>query len=117
VAGDCIGEAGYALSAISGGTAPYTEDWGGADPAALLPGVYDVFISDSNGCTTQAQVVMTESEEICGCMYENAANYNPLATREDGSCIYTCQADLNNDYLINTADLLIMLTVFGTSCN
>lgn len=117
VAGDCSGEPGYALSAVSGGTAPYTEDWGGADPAALLPGVYDVFISDSNGCTTQAQVVMTESEEICGCMYENAANYNPLATREDGSCIYTCQADLNNDYLINTADLLIMLTVFGTSCN
>lgn len=116
VGADCSGVPGYAVSAVSGGTAPYTEDWGGENPAALLPGTYEVLVSDSQGCITQGQVTMPESDEICGCTYENAANYNPLATVEDGSCIYTCQADLNNDSLINTADLLLMLVVFGTSC-
>ena len=116
VSDGCNGAPGYAVRSLAGGTAPYVEDWGEADPVALFPGVYTVIVSDSQGCTTMGQVTMPESEEICGCMYENAANYNPQATKEDGSCIYTCQADLNNDYLINTADLLLMLVVFGSSC-
>ena len=32
---------------------------------------------------------------IYGCMNEAAANYNPLATQDDGSCIYTNNAPIN----------------------
>jgi hypothetical protein len=55
--------------------------------------------------------------EIPGCMYAAALNYNPGATRDDGSCLYACQGDVNSDGQIDTADLLVLLTVYGSSCN
>ena len=52
-----------------------------------------------------------------GCTYPEAANYDPLATRDDGSCDYNaCMGDFNNDGFVNTADLLMFLTIFGTVC-
>ena len=41
---------GSALATPSGGTPPYTTDWMGEDPNALLAGTYDVTITDANGC-------------------------------------------------------------------
>lgn len=55
--------------------------------------------------------------EISGCTYAGALNYNPAATRDNGSCLYSCQGDLNSDGNIDTADLLMLLPVFGTSCD
>jgi hypothetical protein len=47
---------------------------------------------------------LTEEEEVEGCTYENATNYNPDATIDDGSCEYpeeeddpTTPPDDNND--------------------
>ncbi|MBL4586376.1 MAG: hypothetical protein JKX84_04865, partial [Flavobacteriales bacterium] len=42
---------GTAIDIPVGGTAPYTADWGGEDPNALLAGNYSVTITDANGCT------------------------------------------------------------------
>jgi hypothetical protein len=53
---------------------------------------------------------------ILGCTYPDASNYDILANDDDGSCEFNCQADLNNDGLINTSDLLDLLAVYGTSC-
>jgi hypothetical protein len=56
-------------------------------------------------------------------MDENAANYNPDAIIDDGSCVscttndVTCAGDLDNDNIVGTADLLIFLSVFGFPCN
>jgi hypothetical protein len=75
--------------------------------------------------------------EIPGCMYFWAENYNPLANRDDGSCAFepcgvgtywdadafkclplpaTCPPDMTGDNLVNTSDLLYLLTEFGTVC-
>ena len=55
-----------------------------------------------------------------GCTYPDATNYNSLATVDDGSCIFiytsSCTADLNNDNLIGVGDLLIFLSIFGSTC-
>jgi hypothetical protein len=55
-----------------------------------------------------------------GCTYVDATNYNPAAGIDDGSCLFDtanpCPEDLNEDGIINAADLLQFLGAFGTSC-
>jgi hypothetical protein len=59
--------------------------------------------------------------QILGCTYSGAQNFDENATADDGSCQFinevdACPADLNNDGLINSADLLLFLGAFGTYC-
>ena len=58
--------------------------------------------------------------EVFGCMYQWANNYNPGATRDDGSCESPCVGDVNEnvfdwdgDSAVTIADFLAMLAVFG----
>lgn len=56
---------------------------------------------------------------VLGCTYPGAENFNSLATNDDGSCAFPeamCLGDLNGDALIATSDLLVFLSLFGTSC-
>ena len=82
-----------------------------------------------NGCTypsaSNFNVAATHENGSCfwtGCMDPEAINYHPLNTTADESCIYTmnppgeCPADLNSDGLTGSADLLMLLTDFGTPC-
>ena len=86
-----------------------------------------------------------DDEDVVGCTYQNASNYDSTATLDDGSCMYDtcdpnsgfdagyaegyddgvasvdcpdddCPSDLNNDGGISTADLLIFLSSFGYTC-
>ena len=68
--------------------------------------------SDNNGVCDYA--------EIFGCMYQWANNYNPEATRDDGTCESPCVGEINQnifdwdgDYYVTIADFLAMLSVFG----
>ena len=49
---------------ISGGTAPYTEDWGAANPSALAAGTYPVNVTDDNNCTGSTTITITEPSAI-----------------------------------------------------
>ncbi len=73
-----------------------------------------------------------------GCTDPLAINYSPLYNLNDGLCVYPeqycgfgtvydasfqvcidspdCAADLNGDYIVNTSDLLLFLSEFGTIC-
>jgi hypothetical protein len=102
-------------------------------------GVYMTDTVDANGC--DAQILTCLFVENCtegGCTDPNAVNYDPLAITDDGSCAYGdcsescgpgtywddiqqlclpfCREDLNNDGLVNTADLLQLLAMYGTAC-
>lgn len=67
--------------------------------------------SDDGSCATPV---------VNGCTYADADNYDPAANSDDGSCTFTvgsdCPEDLNNDGLVNAADLLQFLSGFGTVC-
>ncbi len=90
----------------------------------------DDVIALINGCTypsaSNFEAAATHESGSCiwaGCMDPEAAiNYHPLNTTADESCIYTmnppgeCPADLNSDGLTGSADLLMLLTDFGTPC-
>ena len=46
------------------GTAPYVEDWGGANPSALPAGTYLVNVTDANNCTGSVNVTITQPTAI-----------------------------------------------------
>ena len=69
----CFGEAGSAGVIAFGGTAPYTYDWGVADPSALLAGLHAVAITDAHGCTVNVPVIVEEPDALeLGLMVANA---------------------------------------------
>ncbi len=61
-----------------------------------------------------------EIESCAGCTWPDADNYNSDALFDDGSCTgngtVQCPADINQDGLVNTGDLLIFLGSFGEAC-
>ena len=61
-----------------------------------------------------------DDQEVYGCGYELAENYNPEVTRDDGSCIFPCEGvvntnvfDWDGDYNVTVTDFLMMLSVYG----
>ena len=54
------GSNGSATVSVTGGTPPYTEDWGGFDPTALAGGNYAVIVSDANGCPATGSVTIAD---------------------------------------------------------
>ena len=56
-----------------------------------------------------------------GCTEPAAVNYDPAAFFDDGSCSFStvddCPQDLTGDGLIGVADVLDLLTYFGSVCN
>ncbi|GEP97840.1 T9SS type A sorting domain-containing protein [Chitinophaga cymbidii] len=61
----CFGGTGGAIDLTpSGGTAPYTYNWGGGvttqDRTALAAGDYSVIITDANGCTNTVNATVTQ---------------------------------------------------------
>ena len=58
-----------------------------------------------------------DDEELFGCTYPSAPNYNPEATSDDGTCEFTCAGDINQDGLVQLIDLLDLLLVYGNACD
>jgi hypothetical protein len=58
---------------------------------------------------------------LLGCTYAAADNYDPNANDDNGSCTFTtgsdCVGDLDDDGVAATSDLLLFLSVFGSTCN
>ena len=62
----------------------------------------------------------TSNEEVC--TYSVALNFNPNATFDDGSCLFTeciseCAGDVNGDNSVTVQDILPLLSTFGLFCN
>ncbi len=87
----CAGADGVIIPQATGGTTPYTFDVGGIDPDAAAPGEYTLSALDANGCEAEQTVMVPASSETCGCTYEEACNYDPAATSDDGSCTYPAE--------------------------
>ena len=81
------------------------------------------------GCTDPDDVAyspFSEDDELCGeagatgCTYPSAVNFDSSAFFEDGTCVFetaNCAQDINEDGLIGIADILDLLTLFGTICD
>jgi len=82
----------------------------------MFPGGAGTLSGIDNDCNT-----IIEGDEILtieGCTDPMAENYEPSATVNDESCIYsTCFGDFNNDGVITVTDLLELLADFGCTSN
>ena len=57
----CNGDStGTATPTITGGTAPYTLDWGASNPAALPAGIHTLTVTDANAKTKLVSFIITE---------------------------------------------------------
>ena len=73
---DCFdGNDGQASVSASGGTAPYSFDWGGEDPLALSAGSYVVTVTDANYCTSTCSVEIEEFPML-GCLITKISDVN-----------------------------------------
>ena len=52
-----------------------------------------------------------------GCLNPEAVNFSPIATIDDGSCSILCESDINGDGVVGLADLLSLLSNWGTACD
>ena len=91
-------------------------------------------------CTSEPVVAFVEVVDgVSGCTYAFAANYNALATLDDGwsyrlpdpaavnydpdatvddgSCALQCASDINGDGQIGAPDLLTLLSQWGSACD
>ena len=65
-----------------------------------------------------------DSDEVFGCTYNSAENYDPQATADDGTCIgfegasgSSCLFDGDGDGGVGSGDLLGLLSEFGNVCD
>ncbi len=84
--------------------------------AGPVPGCTYAFAANYNPTATYDD----GSCYLSGCIDPVACNFLPAATTDDGTCIYSsfdCAGDLDNDGYISISDLLIFLSIIGTLCN
>ncbi len=74
---------------VSGGTTPYSYLWSNGstseDISGLIAGSYDVTITDANGCTHAANVILTEPDPVIAYAGEDAVvyyGYEPMASTQ-----------------------------------
>lgn len=73
-----------------------------------------------------------DDAETPGCLYPGACNYDASATDDDGSCEFPdpgfdcdgnsisgsdCLGDISGDAVVGTSDLLLLLSVYGDTCD
>ena len=80
---------GFILANSSSSHLPISYLWSNGSTqnniSSLCSGVYSILITDNVGCIIEDTIYMNV---IPGCMDPLASNYNPLATYDDGSCVY-----------------------------
>jgi len=70
--------------------------------------------SDANGNG------ICDSEELPGCTYDGVDNFTPVATMDDGTCVFgsgPCAEDVNGDGFVGVSDILMVLSSFGQTCS
>ncbi len=80
------GNDGSVQSVVNGGTAPYSFVWSNGettqDISSLLPGLYEVTVTDNNKCVASASILVTEPDALG----LKIVSY-PLTCKQDGSIL------------------------------
>ena len=108
---DCDGNQTDALGVCDG---ECTSD---ADNDGICDDVDTCVGNPEDCCSDYNQNGLCDAEEVVGCTFPNAPNYDPLATMDNGTCIASCYADINGDGHIQLSDLLDLLQFFGLYCS
>ena len=107
---DCDGNQVDVLGVCGGGCSSDADNDGICDDVDTCVG------NPEDCCTDYNQNGLCDADEVVGCTFPSAPNYNPLATMDNGTCISSCYGDLNGDGHIQLEDLLDLLQFFGLYC-
>ena len=107
---DCDGNQVDVLGVCGGGCSSDADNDGICDDVDTCVG------NPEDCCTDYNQNDLCDADEVVGCTFPSAPNYNPLATMDNGTCISSCYGDLNGDGHIQLEDLLDLLQFFGLYC-
>ena len=100
---DCFGNInGTAAVNITGGVAPYVEDWDSVNINSLSAGVYPVMVTDANGCLASDSVTVTEPTALQSSI-NITSNMNMSADVTGGTYPYTYSWLLNNNQVSTSA--------------
>lgn len=87
----------------------------------VMAGLYSVNASNGTCTRSSNQIPWVVMGGIPGCTYENALNFDPNATIDDGTCTFGatagCPGDMDGNGVIGANDLILFLASFGTFCN
>ena len=108
---DCGGNQLDVLGVCGGGCASDADNDGICDDVDTCVG------SPEDCCSDYNQNGLCDADEVVGCTFPSAPNYDPLATMDNGTCISSCYGDINGDGHIQLSDLLDLLQFFGLYCS
>ena len=108
---DCDGNQVDVLGVCGGGCSSDADNDGVCDDVDTCVG------NPEDCCTDYNQNGLCDADEVVGCTFPSAPNYNPLATMDNGTCVSSCYGDLNGDGHIQLEDLLDLLQFFGLYCS
>ena len=102
----CFGDnTGTAVVSVTGGTAPYSEDWLGEDPMQLSQGSYTVNITDANGCVASSEVVISQPTNLSASISLNGDQMSASASGGTPPYSYVWQFYGNQQGTSTTLDL------------
>ena len=97
------GSNGSIVATLDGGTAPYTvEISGGADPAALEAGQYQVVVTDANGCDDGSNITVNDPE---GMFYSFTTTTDDCTDANLGSAFLDTLISPNGDVTVDWGGL------------
>ena len=113
---DCNGGAnGSAIATASGGTSPYNYIWseGQVTPTALnlSAGTYTTTVTDVNGCTSSANIAITQPSSISLTLSSN----NPTGCFNNNGSIITISSGGISPYIYNWSDGTTSSSISGLS--
>ena len=108
---DCDGNQLDVLGVCGGGCTSDADNDGICDDVDTCVG------SPEDCCSDYNQNGLCDADEVVGCTFPSAPNYDPLATMDNGTCISSCYGDINGDGHIQLSDLLDLLQFFGLYCS
>ena len=117
---DCNGNELDVLGVCGGGCTEDMDSDGICDDVDPCVGVLDAVGVCNGDCQSDANGNgICDVQDVPGCTYLDAENYDALATMDNGSCILgasSCAEDVDGDGLVGVSDILAVLSKFGQPC-
>ena len=110
---NCFGENNGAVNLnITGGTAPYTTNFGIFNQYALTAGTYNYTVTDTNGCQLDSFAIINEPDEI---FLDNFLATSPICRYEKSTLSFNISNAIYNNYTISVLDSIVKTFVIDTN--
>ena len=109
---DCYGNNNGAINLnITGGTSPYSTDFGTFNQYALIAGTYNFTVTDANGCTFDSVSTIIEANQI----YIDVTATSPICRYDESILSIQISNALSNTYTILLEDSILKSFIIDTN--